>query len=361
MQQPEGESEAMIHQVIKQRTPRPFGELARYIAATEKNEKLGSFWAVNCRAGDSIDRLDHIINEVEATQALNIRATSDKSHHLVLSFKDERPPESDVAEIEKKFAHALGLGEHQRVIATHINTAYFHAHIGYNKVHPRTLKIVDLSYNYYTAMRVARAVEKEFGLKEERDILYRRGRNSLPTKAAEKETLTWQQSFAGYVMELGPMMDRWLAIAATWDELHADFAKVGLKIEPRGKGLVIQDIGHRGRMVKASMLGSDFGKPGMERLLGPFEPARFDRYSRVVSRFESRPLTKHSDQQQLWEDYLAAGAVNTGPGEPSGWRYFLKQAAVHDPLAWDIVDLHERQLKEASLKKETDLSRGMSP
>ena len=132
----------MITKTIRRSTPRRFGELARYIAAAEeKTEKLGAFWAVNCRAGDCLDRLDHIINEVEATQALNIRGTADKSHHLVLSFKDERPSDADLAAIETEFAQALGLEEHQRVVATHTNTANFHAHIGYNRVHPRTLKL----------------------------------------------------------------------------------------------------------------------------------------------------------------------------------------------------------------------------
>lgn len=353
----------MITTVIKRNSKYCFGRLARYLAAAEeKEEKLGMLWVVNCKAGDTIDRLDHIINEIEATQYLNVRGTRDRSYHLVLSFKDERPPDADLAAIEREFANALGLGEHQRVAATHTNTANFHAHIAYNRVHPQTRKLNGLPFDYYTRDRIARAIEEKYGLKKGRGADYQKHRNSLPPKARGRETRCWEQSFAGYVLELGSELDYRLAIAKSWEEFHASLAEFGLMIEPWKKGLVIMDVNQGESRVAASILGRDFGKPGIEKLLGPFEPARGERPSKVIRRFEPHPLTQHEGQGQLWEQYMADGVdrsklIKVGY---SGWRGFLEAKAVSDPLAWDIIDHYERQLREAALEKEIDMDRGVS-
>lgn len=339
------------------------GNTVRYIAASgESEEKLGRLWAVNCNAGDSVERLDHIINEMESVESLTARGGISQCYHFVVSFKDERPPDDVMVSIDREFADALGVGEHQRVAATHINTEHFHMHIAYNLVHPGTHRVHRMDYDFYVQDRTCRAVEAKYGLKAGKGIDYGRDRNPMPKRARDREARDWEQSFSGYVLEFADKLDSWWYTAKTWEKVHADFAEFGLRLVPWGKGLVIQDIGHRGRNIKASILGRKFGKPGMEGRFGPYMPPSTKRHEREAkSRFGPRPTTRHGGQSELWRKYQNTPKGRRAPDGNivSSWRAFLVSEALHDPLAWDIIDQHERELKEAALEEEQELEQGM--
>lgn len=62
-----------------------FATLVNYICDPQsKTERIGLVRAVNCYS----DRPDCVIAEVLNTQQMNQRATSDKTYHLVVSFRD---------------------------------------------------------------------------------------------------------------------------------------------------------------------------------------------------------------------------------------------------------------------------------
>jgi len=76
-----------------------FAGLVNYITDNQSKEhRLGEVTITNCGAYD----LDIAVIEVEATQKLNTRAKSDKTFHLLVSFRpDEKPSISALARYMK--------------------------------------------------------------------------------------------------------------------------------------------------------------------------------------------------------------------------------------------------------------------
>lgn len=84
-------------------------------------------------------------------QALNTRVASNKSYHLVVSFRpeDEAKLTPDILrDIERRFTQAQGLSEHQRHCAVHTDTQNIHMQIAYNLIHPVTLTRNDHPWDY---------------------------------------------------------------------------------------------------------------------------------------------------------------------------------------------------------------------
>ena len=123
----------MISKKHDRKSPGSFKDLAIYIAdAKENGEKLDDLWIVNSTAGEDIRELDLAIMEIQLHQDTNTRVTTDKSYHLIVSFREgEKPDTEALKDIDKEFAKALGFEEHPRIVATHANTENFHMHIAY--------------------------------------------------------------------------------------------------------------------------------------------------------------------------------------------------------------------------------------
>ena len=153
----------MISKHIPRTTKSSFKRLAKYIAGAEdEGEKLSDFWIVNSNAGETLDDLDLAIIDIENTQSKNTRCKVDKTYHLLVSFKDEKPDLKTLKAIECEFAKALGIETHQRIVGTHQNTDNFHMHIAYNKINPETYRVATLSNDYYKRSKVCHEMEKKY-------------------------------------------------------------------------------------------------------------------------------------------------------------------------------------------------------
>ena len=111
-----------------------FASLVRYLCDSQhKQERLGWVSVTNCSSATP----DAAAREVLATQARNTRAKSDKTYHLIISFRPgEQVEEATCRAIEARLCDGLGLGAHQRVSALHYDTDSLHLHIAINKIHP---------------------------------------------------------------------------------------------------------------------------------------------------------------------------------------------------------------------------------
>jgi hypothetical protein len=76
-----------------------FAELVKYITnAQQKAERVGGVTVTNCQS----DRPDAAIIEVINTQVQNTRAESDKTYHLIVSFRGDEPDETTLKAIEAR-------------------------------------------------------------------------------------------------------------------------------------------------------------------------------------------------------------------------------------------------------------------
>lgn len=93
---------------------------------TTEGEKVGSYRVTNCGTDDPADAAILI----QTTQAANTRSKAEKTYHFVYSFPPgEQPDLETLHAIEDELCAAIGLDEHQRVSAVHIDTDNLHVHM----------------------------------------------------------------------------------------------------------------------------------------------------------------------------------------------------------------------------------------
>nr|WP_278387582.1 TraI/MobA(P) family conjugative relaxase [Brucella intermedia] len=313
---------------------------------TTEGEKVASYRVTNCGTDDPADAAILI----QATQAANTRSKAEKTYHLVYSFPPgEQPDLETLHTIEDELCEAIGLGDHQRVSAVHIDTDNLHVHVAINKVHPTGLQNIEPYYDQFRLMEACERLEVEHGLQrtfhgleakqrnqnrdiellpaktpEQRDSLFREHlRNAydlsiseppeaktlnglrklsdtrlqkqsadkaepvrIGAKVASVEAQSGIETLTGYATrELAPTMRQ----ATSWQELHDAAAEHGLEVRQRGAGLVIGEP-DLGIWAKASNVGRDLSMKALTDRLGPFQPSeRQDDAKANRKRYEPRP------------------------------------------------------------------------
>ncbi|MGU2008101.1 TraI/MobA(P) family conjugative relaxase [Pseudomonas aeruginosa] len=313
---------------------------------TTEGEKVASFRVTNCGTDDPADAAILI----RATQAANTRSKAEKTYHFVYSFPPgEQPDLETLHAIEDELCAAIGLDEHQRVSAVHIDTDNLHVHVAINKVHPTGLQNIEPYYDQFRLMEACERLEVEHGLQrtfhgleakqrhqnrdiellpakvpEQRDSLFRKHlRNAyglsiseppeaktlnglrklsdtrlqkqsadkaepvrIGAKVASVEAQSGIETLTGYAArELAPAIRQ----ATSWQELHDAAAEHGLEVRQRGAGLVIGEP-DLGIWAKASNVGRDLSMKALTDRLGPFQPSERQAEAKANrKRYEPRP------------------------------------------------------------------------
>ena len=268
-----------------------YGYLVKYLTDRQgKNERLGQVSTTNCQSEDWRVAVIEILN----TQLQNTRAVSDKTYHLILSFRTgEKPDDAVLKAIEARICDELGYREHQRISVVHHDTDNLHIHLAVNKIHPTRHTIHEPYRDHRTLGELCERLEGEYGLEADNHRVSRRGSEN---RAADMERHTGVQSLLGWIQrECAEQMRQ----AQGWAELHAVMAGNGLKLQERGNGLIITDGSGLG--VKASSVARELSKASLEKRFGAFEPPdELDAVIRVV-------------QARLAKESGTAGT--TAPGE----------------------------------------------
>jgi hypothetical protein len=156
---------------------------------TTEGEKVASYRVTNCGTDDPADAAILI----QATQAANTRSKAEKTYHFVYSFPPgEQPDLETLHAIEDELCAAIGLDEHQRVSAVHIDTDNLHVHVAINKVHPTGLQNIEPYYDQFRLMEACERLEVEHGLQRTFHGLEAKQRHQnrdielLPAKAPEQ-------------------------------------------------------------------------------------------------------------------------------------------------------------------------------
>ena len=261
-------------------------DLGNYIRdASHEGEKCLMAWHEGCLAPD----YDLALMEIEATQALNTRCKSDKTYHLVVSFRPEdeaRLTPEAFQRIENVMAEALGLEEHQRLCGVHKNTNNLHLHVAYNLIHPDTLTMATgLYYDFHKLSKACRIVEAEFGLEVDNGI---EASNPLEPKisqhAASMEAHSGEQSFQSFVLSQRKDILEQVQASTNWQEVRQALAERDIGLQSKANGLVLTNLQGRGS-IKASAVDKTMSRMRMETRFGAFtepkgggaaEPAAFD-------------------------------------------------------------------------------------
>ena len=311
----------MIAKIVPARGAGDFGRLGRYITdahdegQTTAAERLGAYVIDAAHDGEKVawSRVSHCGSEeprlalvvIKQTQSMNSRATN-KTLHLVVSFPEgERPTDEQLRAIEDGLCRSLGMEDHQRLSALHVNTAHIHLHIAVNRVHPETLKCADPSFGQRKLMAACRELEIAHGLTRDNHGLGldEASRNPVKGRAADMEAQSGRQSFAGWVQE-NARADLLAAKASgRWEAMHQAAAAHGLELRLRGQGLVIaeRDGAHA---VKASAVDRGLSLPSLTAACGPYQAVSPEReIPPAQSRYDAPPLQRHAAAKELFARY----------------------------------------------------------
>ena len=270
-----------------------FAGLAKYITdAQSKDHRLGQVLLTNCAAA----MLPAAIEEVLATQHINTRAKSDKTYHLIVSFRAGEQPSADTLKaIEERISAGLGYGEHQRISAVHHDTDNLHVHIAINKIHPTRHTIHEPYYPHRTLAELCEVLERDYNLERDNHIPNQRG---AAARAADMERHAGVESLVGWIKR--ECLEE-IRGATSWAELHQVMRDNGLELRARGNGLVIE--AGDGTTVKASTLARDLSKSALEARLGGFEAAPECQEAHAKRSYQKRPVRLRIDTTELYARY----------------------------------------------------------
>jgi len=269
-----------------------FAGLVDYLTDEQSKEhRLGEVVMTNCEAHSVRDA----VSEVLATQFSNTRAKSDKTYHLLVSFRAGEKPDADTLKaIEARICAGLGFGEHQRISVVHHDTDNLHIHIAINKIHPTRNIIHEPYYPHHTLAKLCEIMERDYGLQPDNHIPRRPGAES---RAADMECHAGIESLIGWIKRecLGD-----IKAAPSWKELHLVMRDNGLELRARGNGLVV--VSSADVMIKASTLGRDFSKSKLEARFGPFEPDKAHR-DKPRRQYRKDPVRLRVNTTELYARY----------------------------------------------------------
>jgi len=286
-----------------------FAGLVNYITDNQSKEhRLAEVSITNCIS----DELDIAVEEVLATQALNTRAKSDKTFHLLVSFRPDEKPSAEVLKaIEEKLCEGLGFGEHQRISAVHTDTDNLHIHIAINKIHPERLTIHEPYYSFKTLAKLCAQLEQEYGLEVD---------NHEPKRTVAEGRAMDMEAHSGIESLLGWIKRECLTeikAANSWEQLHQVMQDNGLELRVRANGFVFESK-KTGVQVKASSISRDLSKAKLEARFGAFEAAKElaeqpvssaqntqDKFQPPKRQYEKKPIRLRVDTTHLYAAYRA--------------------------------------------------------
>lgn len=279
-----------------------FRHLVRYMTRGSKIERLTWFGAGNLGPVNAIEHSELAIDLVEATQRWNTRAKGDRTYHLIVSFdpRDRALEERELGAIVQEILCCVGYQEHQYVAVRHSATEHEHLHLAVNKVHPETFRIHDPSFDKRRLYSLARELEDKYGLVPLK-VRQRTQEQKLVRGARDFEAHHGRESFSRWARRvITSAIEQ--ADPQDWQTLHGLLSRYGVRIVPRGNGLVIQDVQRTELRIKASFLGREFSKGRLCSRFGAYIPAPAVEQVLEVreARYDALPLQR---EDSLWREY----------------------------------------------------------
>ena len=184
-----------------------FAQLARYIRGRSAKPRATWFLAANLPGVMRAEDLELACRLVEAVNAQNTRAGSNRTYHLVISLhpEDRSLDMKELRHVVENLVDTLGFSEHQYIAARHDDKDHEHVHVAINKIHPGTFRIHSPAWDHQKLFAAGRALEAELELTP----LSSRGREpeKLPQRAADCEAHQGVDSFARWAREkLAPVL-----------------------------------------------------------------------------------------------------------------------------------------------------------
>ncbi|WP_248886492.1 TraI/MobA(P) family conjugative relaxase [Acidithiobacillus acidisediminis] len=279
----------------------------------------------------------------------SVRSRNPVNHYILSWPEGEQPSPEQVEEAVSIFLDELVLSDHQVIYALHKDTDNIHLHLAINRVHPETLKVIEVNkgFDIEAAHRAIARIEHAQGWQPEQNARYQVLENGelgrehrepdRPRQPAQKrrdmEHRTGEKSAVRIAIEEAAQI---LKQAQSWEQLHRELAEKGMRYEKIGSGatVFVGDIG-----VKASDVDRNASLAKMQKRLGEYQPAP---QRQPVAQREPEPIKDVPG----WKEYITGRKAH----------YEQKSA---EKIRMDRQQERERnQLREQQKARRDELLRG---
>lgn len=335
-------------------------ELVHYVANPDKAEIIR---VTNCDAVED-HNVEVALAEMNATQWLNSRAKTDKTYHLIFSFREgERPSLEMLSEIEQHLCEKVGLGEHQRISAIHTDTDNLHVHVAINLVHPETgVKVTPYRDNIMLS-EGAREMELKFNLERDngmhyiasdrtikRDPTRNRNERGFPTseKSRAMEAYRGVESFQTWLSKepANALRATLKNPDVTWQDVHETLDRYNLKLVVRGNGFAVADADNPTLRGKASEVGRFFSKNALEGKLGTFQQASSAQAGMAEHKLQ--------EKQRYVERPTEAANIERRAKQHSLYKQFQASRSERDAGRRSALEAHRERISERFKELATD-------
>ncbi|VBQ36417.1 TraI/MobA(P) family conjugative relaxase [Burkholderia pseudomallei] len=235
-----------------------WANLTQYITKESVLNALGE--NVEKTIGVEIGNVTSLANAPAEMYAVAQRAdgrVKEAVYHYILSWPEhERPKTEDIFAAARDTLAALGMSEHQYIIAIHANTDNLHAHIEVNRVHPKTFVAADTYRDYVKLHRAAREAEIKYGWHHDNGIFQVvevNGKKHIvrnndyvdpdlaPTRPGARRAEVWtgEESLETWCKR-EPATDLKAVLkdkaTSSWQDIHRVLAQHGLELRDAGGG-----------------------------------------------------------------------------------------------------------------------------
>lgn len=249
---------------------------------------------IGVEIGNICGSLDTAACEMRAVAQKNKRADNPVLHYILSWPEHEKPEPALIFQAARQTLTALGLADHQYIIAIHDNTENRHAHIEVNRVHPITFKAQRIEWLHKTLHKAAREIEIAHGWSHDPglyNVVVVNGvkhvventdavsRDQAKGKAERFEAWTGEQSLETWCKgapaeALKEVLEDKKTIS--WQHVHQALANFGLELRDSGGGgmrvhALDQSASQHPLSVSASKAFRFLKRPVLEQRLGKFE------------------------------------------------------------------------------------------
>ncbi|CQR42244.1 putative Relaxase/mobilization nuclease family protein [Thiomonas sp. CB3] len=319
-----------------------------------------------------------------ATSSRSVRFQGNPVYHVSISWPEGEHPTRE--ECEKTVHHIMkgvGMEENEAFWAMHRDTDNDHLHMIVNKVHPeRGIVTGPPRFDYALLHRLAREVELDQGWSHDagayvvtepnpgepqimrRDIavkmeLWKEEEIRRPNVSSHAHAAAQRLGADPFQVWIAgqPAKDLREAIhqpGTTWESAHQAMAKHGLRIEPKGTGMVVTSTLADGQVVaaKASQLGRWASKAALEKKLGPYRPPSAlaeqaaHSYQEHVESAKTRSEHRHAEEPATDAKRAARREERARAREDLAKRFEAEQKRWKESRTQMRSDMRERHLGE---------------
>lgn len=280
-----------------------FDQLTQYITRESVPDILSGIQVEKTIAVEigNLNSLSNAAKEMYAVAEKNAKV-DDPVYHYILSWPEhERPEARDMLAAARDTIAALGMAEHQYIIAIHANTDNLHAHIEVNRVHPQTFKSHNIEWSRKTLHHAAREAEIKYGWSHDNgiyNVIEVNGKKIIAERTKTFEQLPSEKSQLFEIWNREESLETWcrrqpapvlkelLPTFQSWNDLHDTLHEFGLQLtDSGGGGMKISTLATDDQSpitISASKAFRFLKRPELEARLGTFtKPTEGDSHDRT--------------------------------------------------------------------------------